>query len=120
MKNENAVKFKEILLTDKSAQERLKELAAAYTGDKKDSEAFMTATVGKLAEELNLPFTYEEGVEVFTNTDDEQLSESEIQAVAGGGKGGVCIIIGGYDGVDADLSDGLVEGHACAYVGVGF
>ena len=114
--NENAVKFKEILLTDKSAQERLKELAAAYTGDKTDEKAILTATVGKLAEELNLPFTYEEGLEVFTNIDDKQLSESEIQAIAGGG--GKCFVVGGSDSVEAEETSGW-HAHACAYVGVG-
>ena len=117
MKNENAVKFKEILLTDKSAQEKLRELAMAYTGDKKDTEAFMTATIGKLAEELNLPFTYEEGLEVFTDANDEQLSEEEIKAVAGGK--GTCFVIGGTDKPEIDGNDSF-SAHACAYVGIGF
>ena len=116
MKNENAVKFKELLFSDKNLQKRLKELADAYTGDKTDSEAFLTATVGKLAEELNLPFTYEEGEEIFNNDDDRELSEDEVKAIAGGK--GFCITIGVSDGPEVSGEDDDNQ-HACAYIGVG-
>ena len=117
MKNENALKFKKLLETDKDVQGRLKELSEAYTGDMKDSEAYLAATIGKLAQELNLPFTYEEGVAAFTPDDDKELSDDEIEAVAGGDKG-MCFMIGGSPDVSAQ-DDGGFHGHACAYVGVG-
>ena len=111
---ENVAKFEELLRTDESARIRLQELFNSYTGDKTDEKTMMEATVGKLAEEVGLPFTYEEGkAELYKNGG--KMSDDDLDAVAGG-KGG-CIIVGGSGGPDASYEGAF--SYACCGIGVG-
>jgi N-acetylglucosamine-6-phosphate deacetylase len=66
--------------------------------------------------------TYEEFVEylgAFMGGGEIELSEDELAMVAGGK--GLCFVIGGSNGPEADGHASIdgVEGHACYYVGIG-
>lgn len=112
MARENIAKFEEQLKNDESAQARLQELVNAYEGDKADEQAFFDATVGKLAAEVGLPFSLEEGKELASS---QELSDAELEAVSGGDP---CFIFGGADGAEAHCQH--IYGMACAYLGVTF
>ncbi|MCR4871133.1 MAG: hypothetical protein K5859_07540 [Atopobiaceae bacterium] len=113
MAAENVKKFEDMLRSDEGLQAKLQDLANAFDGELADEKAIFEATIGKLAEEAGLPFTYEEGSSFFAS--ERELTDDELNAVAGGG--GACYIIGGSSGVEAEC--GRAEGHACAYVGIG-
>lgn len=110
MARENVFKFEELLRTDENLVARLKELADAFEGDRADEAAFFAATIGKLAEEAGVPFSYEDGKEL---TSPRELSEEELEAVAGGG---FCWYVGGSSEPEAECDP--TQGHACAYLGV--
>lgn len=114
---ENVSKFEDLLKEGGDIQAKLQELTAAFDGDKSDVKAVFEATVGKLAEELGLPFTFEEGAEAAS--EGVELSDDELDAVAGGG---FCFLIGGSDGPEAECEHGVAdcEGHACVWAGVSF
>ena len=108
---ENVEKFEELIRNDENVRARLNELAKSYPGDKNDERAFLEATVGKLAQEVGLPFTYEEGVEAHS---DKQMSADEIGQIAGGK--GFCVGIGGATGG----RECETTGHVCEGPGVGY
>ena len=111
MTNENMGKFEELLKSREDVQARLQELSRAFEGDMGDAKAVFEATVGKLAAELGLPFTFEEGAE-YAGTNRE-LSDSELESVAGGS---VCYIVGASPTVESNCTGS--RGASCAYVGV--
>lgn len=111
MANENVGRFEELLKGSEEMQAKLQELTKAFDGDKNDGKALFEATVGKLAAEAGLPFSFEEGAE-FANANRE-LSDAELEAVAGGG---VCYFVGANPGVDSECTNN--KGSSCAYVGV--
>ena len=124
MAKENAKKFEELLTSDENLQTKLRAAADSYTGDKKDEKAVFDAVIVPLANEANLPFTYEEAREYAM--ENRELSLDEGNAAAGGnaeldgGKGG-CAIIGITDEPETVSCINTDEGvAACAYVGVGF
>ncbi|MCR4871134.1 MAG: hypothetical protein K5859_07545 [Atopobiaceae bacterium] len=114
MSADNFWKFDELLRNDEGLQAKLQELGKGYTGDRTDDKAIFEATLGKLAAEEGLPFTYDEGISSLSSG--HELADSELDAVAGGD--GACILIGVSSEVEAEC-DEIDEGHACAYIGVG-
>ncbi|MBQ3339204.1 MAG: hypothetical protein IJG82_06400 [Atopobiaceae bacterium] len=112
MANENASKFEEMQRGDKELQTKLRELVAAYEGNKADGQAVFDATIGKLAAEAGIPFTFADGREAMLG--EHELSDDELEAVAGGGT--YCYLIGGGSDVVADCDEH--EGYACAYLGL--
>ena len=116
MSLDNAKKFTE-LLKDDDFQAKLAKVLDAYEGDKSDMRAFFEAGVGKLAEELDIPFTYEDALELAQSTSGREVSDAELDAVAGGDTGGVCLGLGFSSDVNARC--GSKGGYACAYIGVG-
>ena len=112
MANENVSKFEELLRGSEEIQAKLQELAQAFEGEKDDAKAFFDATIGKLAEEHGLPFTFEEGAAYAAA--DRNLSDDELDAVAGGS---VCYFVCASPKVEND--DCIHhKGSSCAYVGV--
>lgn len=118
MANENIARFEELLRSSEDMQAKLRAAADAYAGDKADAQALFEATIGKLAEEAGLPFSYDEG-RAFA-MDGVELDETELDAVAGGG---FCYGPGGNGGPGNgdclgknDWESGM---GACAYVGGG-
>ena len=112
MSAENARKFEALLRDDAALRAKLEQAAAAYSGDRSDERALFDAAVAPIAEEVGLPYTFDE---IMAAKDSRELDETELGAVAGGT--GFCIFIGGSDDVDSGCN--VVEGHACAYIGVG-
>ena len=112
---ENVAKFEELLQCSAELQDRLKVAYKAFP-NKKDERAVFDALIAPMAVEAGLPYTFDEGVEVHAG--DRELSDAELQAVAGGG---TCYIVGGSDGVevvDRDDLKGDGIGAACEYVGI--
>lgn len=114
MAQENVLKFEQLLQGDEALQAQLREAAEAYAGDKSDERAFFDAAVAPIAEQAGLPHTFDEVVAV---KDSSELDDAELDAVAGGWS--VCLTLGVSSDVSATCASN-VEGHACAYVGVGW
>lgn len=118
MANENVGKFEELLRSSEEIQAKLRAAVDAYDGDGADAQAFFDATIGKLASEAGLPFSYDEGRAFAMEGVD--LDDSELDAVAGGG---ICYGPGGNGGPgngDCLGNDDWESGMgACAYVGGG-
>ena len=113
MSIENLNAFEQKLREDSELQAELQSALDAFEGDRCDERAIFDATIGKIAAGIGLPFSFDDVVE--SRSSSMELSDDELDAVAGGG--GFCFIIG----VSSDVEDecGRDEGHACAYVGVG-
>ena len=116
MSIENARKFNE-LLKDEEFQARLVKILDAYEGDRTDIRAFFEAGVAKLAAEEGIPFTYDEAVELAQDTSGDEVSDADLDAIAGGDTGGVCLGLGFSSDVNARC--GSTGGYACAFIGVG-
>jgi len=115
MAHENALKFEKLLQGDGALQAKLAQAAEAYVGDKSDERAFFDAVVAPIAEEAGLPHTFDEVVAI---KDSRELDDAELDAVAGG-EWSICLGLGASSDVSATCASN-VEGHACAYVGVGW
>lgn len=121
MAKSDLIKFRELLNTDTDFQDKLRKAAESYTGESDDKAVFDNLLV-PLAGEYGLSATYEEFVEylgAFMGDGGSELSEEELAMVAGGK--GLCFVIGGSDGPDANghVNFDGIEGHACYYVGIG-
>ena len=121
MAKSDLVKFRELLNTDTAFQDKLRKAAESYTGEPDDKAVFDNLLI-PLAGEYGLSASYEEFVEylgAFMGDGGSELSEDELAMVAGGK--GICFVIGGSDGPEADghASINGVEGHACYYAGIG-
>lgn len=108
----NIDKFEELLRSNEGLQSKLRAATEAYAGGMSDERAFFDAIVAPIAAEAALPFTYDELVAAKDNL---EIDDEELDAVAGGT--GYCIFIGGSDDVESGCNE--IEGHACAYIGVG-
>ena len=107
MAAENAIKFEKLLREDEALREKMEAAFKAFD-----------ATVAPLAAEAGLPYTFEEAVE---STQARELSDGELEAVAGGSW---CIIIGGGHDNDSNTVDtengvGVTGFGTCDYVGIG-
>ena len=119
----NVGKFEELLRSDEALQAKLGAAAEAFEGDKADERAVFDAIIAPLADEADLPFTYDDAL-AFAK-DGAVVDEGELDAVAGGSEDkfgaaeSVCFIAGG--GFSADgCSDEKWGVGACAGIGVGF
>lgn len=107
---ENILKFEQLLRSDDAARSRLKALADGYKGNKSDVEAYFAATIGKVATDAGLPFSYEDSKALIFG---QELSDEELEAVAGGVS---CYWIGGSSSAEATCD--LEIGAACAIIGL--
>lgn len=118
MATENASKFEKLLREDEALQAKMEAAFKAFDGDKSDEKAVFDATVAPLAAEAGLPYTFEEAVE---STQDRELDDGELEAVAGGSW---CFVIGGgtnneSNTVDTENGVGVTGLGTCYYVGFG-
>ena len=118
--NKDLEKFRTLLLTDTEFQKKLKTAAEAYTGDQSEEAVFNNVLV-PIATEYNITATYDEFKAYIFSLENTEMSQAELQQVAGGGKNegnGVvgCYVIG--VGLGGGNSDGA--GGGCAYVGFGW
>ncbi len=81
MSVEKAKAFVEKLKTDSALAKKLQDAQKAYTGDKSDRDAAIKAILLPVAAQAGFEFTLEELEETFGG---ENLSEEELEAVAGG------------------------------------
>jgi len=112
----NIAKFEELLRSDEDLQAKLRAATEAFDGDKSDEKAVFEAVLAPLAAEVGLGFTYDELAEY--GADARELSNAELESVAGGYSG--CVIIGGgaLDDPDACIKDFFGAG-TCHYLGIG-
>lgn len=82
MAAENIRKFEELLIADESLQLRLKALAKCLTGREAGDVQIFEATLGALATEIGLPFSFEEWRQRVSAM--RSLDDAELSAVAGG------------------------------------
>lgn len=83
MSLENVMRFEDLLRSDETLQAKLKEAKETFDTEGADERAIFDALVAPLADEVGLPFTYEEGKD-FAG-DSVELSDEELDAVSGGG-----------------------------------
>lgn len=118
--NEELKKFEELLKTDSVFQEKLKTAMESYTGEQTEQAVFGGVLV-PLAKEYGISATFEEFKEYVADisTEDRELSEDEVNQVAGGTKGigigttaclGIGVGLGGNYGSSTSV---------CAIVGMG-
>lgn len=116
MSNADLLKFKELLNSDAEFQEKLRKAAEEYTGEQ-DEKAVFENLLSPLAQEYGLSATYEEFKEYidgFSGGAEGELSEDELEQVAGGKDSGFgfCILLGGGD------MFGAGHGYACEVIGM--
>ena len=120
MAAENVKAFFEALSKDEALQQALREKEVAYTGMKEDREAVVEAVLLPVAKEAGYEFTLEELKALEKSMRPEgELSENELEDVAGGG--GFCLIIGGgtQGGTPITGADHVGAG-ICSGIGIGF
>lgn len=86
MAKADILKFRELLLKDPEFQEKFRKAAEAYKGEK-DEKSVFDNVLTPLAREYGLSATYEEFQEyagALTGGADGELSEDELEQVAGG------------------------------------
>lgn len=89
---------------------------AAYKGDRENDKAVFNAVVAPLAEELGMPFTFDEAVE--HAAEGVELTREDMDAVAGGTS--FCILIGGSDNEYCEQCEEESYGdNDCQYLGIG-
>ncbi len=127
MSKEVFTKFEELLRTDISFQTKLRQAAEQYSGDSGDEKAIFENLLLPVAQEYGLSASYEEFrdyMKAITSPGNEELSENELEQVAGGKGGGAgvgfCLGIGtGIGGGGATAPDIPVNGGLCAMIGIG-
>ena len=105
MSVENVKKFYEALVQDKMIQQRFNELNQKYQGvtvDATKADAILEQDLLPLAKELGYEFTLAEikayGEEMKQAHMPQELSDAELQAVAGGGASLICVALGFNEG----------------------
>ena len=114
----NREKFEDLLRSDEGLQAKLRAATEAFEGDTADERAVFDALIAPLAAEAGLPFTFEEATEPATTG--RELSDAELDAVAGGYN--ACVVIGGGEELEdpGACIDKFFGAGACKYIGVGF
>ena len=110
----NVEKFEELLRSDETLQAKLRNATEAFAGNKSDGREVFDAVIAPLAAEAGIPFTYDEGRAFATK--DAELSDEELDAVAGGG----CFLAGYNSEPSANACwDYEFGANACDSLGVG-
>lgn len=115
MSLENVSKFETLLQQSAELQDKLKAAYISFKGNKRDDREVFEALIAPLAEEAGLPYTYDEGVEVHMSG--QELSDDELQAVAGGD--GFCYLpaICPTTGIGQDVCHSFGTENNCPVVG---
>jgi len=112
--NEGLKKFEELMKTDTDFQEKLKAAMENYNGEQTEQAVFEAVLV-PLAKEYSIFASFEEYREYVANVsnEDRELTEDEVNQVAGGKSFGAtaCLAVGAGLGFPCD--------SACIAVGIG-
>ena len=116
MAKEDIKKFRNLLISDSAFQEKLLKASESYTGAQDEKSVFNNLLL-PLAKEQGFSATYEEFKEyigAFAGDSESELSEDELELVAGGKNSGIglCVFVGGGD------LFGSGTGYACQAVGL--
>ncbi len=86
MAKENAKKFMELLSKDEELQKQVKTATENYLGgiEKADGKALFEAVILPIAKEAGYEFSFEDAEELAKVAQDDELSEEEVAAAAGG------------------------------------
>jgi len=120
--NEGLKKFEELMKNDVAFQEKLKTAMESYTGEQ-TAEAIFEDVLVPLAKEYGISASFEEFKEYVASVSngDRELSENEVNQVAGGKTGGFgivgCAMIG--VGLGGGGGDGTYGGCIAIGGGVG-
>ena len=115
---ETAKKFMELLSTDEELQHKVEAATEAYAGDKADEKAVFEEILAPIAKEAGYEFTFADAEELAKSSEDGELSDDELAAVAGGG-GGFCYIVG-FSSVHTTGNDCYGGGGGlCSVLGIG-
>ena len=94
----NVEKFEELLRSDEALQEKLRAAIDVYEGDKSDERAVFDAVIAPLAAEAGLPLSHDEWKSLAELArEGVELSDEELEAVAGGGWVANCSVVGSSD-----------------------
>ena len=117
----NVKAFYEALQSNTELQEKVNAADAAYNGDATDKAAAVAAILIPAAKEAGFDFTAEELLEfekAAAQKSDDEISEDELEAVAGGVA--ICLLLGFGTGKSSKNESGCRSGGGvCKYVGVG-
>ena len=116
MVKEDAKKFMELLNTDEELQHKVKAATETYAGDKADEKAVFEGILAPIAKEAGYEFTFADAEELAKSSEDGELSDDELAAVAGGG-GGFCYIVG-FSSLHSECCDDYGSG-LCSGIGIG-
>jgi len=120
--NEGLKKFEELLKTDAAFQGKMKAAMENYTGERTEQAVFEAVLV-PLAQEYGIAASFEEYKEYINHisSEDRELSEDEIDQVAGGkvSAGGLVAMFCNTFGFGIGAGGGSDGGGACAGVGFG-
>jgi len=107
---ENVKAFYKELEANEELQKKIAAADAAYSGDSEDKAAAIEAIVLPIAKKAGFDFTAEELLSLEIPTKEGEISEDELEAVAGGAA--FCIVFGFGKAAGGSLT--------CNFIGVGF
>ena len=82
MSKQNAIAFHKLLRESRDLQRELRSAAVGFLGNLTDDRTLFETVVAPVAKAAGVPFTYDEAATALT--DGHELSEEELDAVAGG------------------------------------
>ena len=115
MVKEDAKKFMELLNTDEELQHKVKAATETYAGDKADEKAVFEGILAPIAKEAGYEFTFADAEELAKSSEDVELSDDDLGAVAGGAGG--CFLLG-FSSLHSECCDDYGSG-LCSGIGIG-
>lgn len=82
--SDNPTKFKKLIEDDPSIRAEMQAAARSYVGDRDDDRAVFAAVVAPVAAAHGMPFTYEEALDAMREEGVMELSDDDLDGIAGG------------------------------------
>ncbi len=122
MSVENVTLFMEQVKSNDELQRKLNTADKAYNGVA-EMDAIVTDVILPIAKQAGFDFSVEEFLNYQKNTTSSELTDDELETVAGGW--GCCALLGFSTKPEAEVSHDYkgvgvtVSPHACVYIGIG-